>query len=404
LFQFSKRALYFLAVLVLLPWVVVAVLLFDSRAPDSAPRSHYDEHVHQARSGPWGELEYSRLLLEPPDEFIIDDPLLRRPPVWIFKDHTRDRLTELWRSAGLDAAQIAALNASLADSDSPNTLTAHPPAELVLALEPASRATIYAVLSAFPENPAQAEPFRFRADSADEWFANSHVSDETLTLVKRLLYRRGNALLFSDYAVVLPQISSPAERTRLIKTLARKSTLLVKLRVRPTSDLDLLAEYWSRGVRRKDLRPLFESISHRAEGLTIDIVHLLPKFARSVLFTYPPPPASPLDESHDCHWTSLNFFNDTPDERFANIDVVRETLQRDYVPVVGRPTLGDILVFVASDDTVIHSCVFVADDIVFTKNGAAETTPWVLMNLSDVIAFYPADPPLTIRAYRRPSH
>lgn len=400
LFQFSKRALYFFAALVLLPWVVVAVLLFSPRSFTGAVSHPYDEYVRQARPGPWGELEYSRLLIEPPDEFVIDDPSLVAPPVWIFKGHSHDRLAALWQSAGLDEASIAALSAAT-EPGPDETLIVRPPPDLVINLRTASRAAIYAILSGFPENSAQAEPFRFRADNADEWFEHSNVSAETLALVRRLLYRRGNSLLFSDHAVVLPRIASAAERIRLIKTLARKSTLLVKLRVRPKSDLETIADYWGRGPRRKGMRALLESISHRPEGITIDVAHLLPKFARSVLFTYPPPPASPIDAGHDCHWTSLNFFSDEPDERFADTDIVRETLERDYVPVVGRPTLGDILAFARQNGAVIHSCVFVADDIVFTKNGASEAMPWILMNLSDVIAFYPADPPLTIRAYRR---
>lgn len=401
LFQFSRRALYFFAALLLLPWLVVAALVLYPRAAPAESRSPYDEYVHPARPGPWGELQYSRLVIEPPDEFTVEDPSLFAPPAWVFNDYTRERLAELWRTAQLDPAQVAVLRAVTAEQSDPGpALVVHPPVELVSALTPEARGTIYAALSAFTENPAQNEPFRFRADTADEWFENSGVPPAPLALVRRLLYRRGNSLLFSDYAVVLPQIASRAERTRLIKTLARKSTLLVKLRVRPTSDLDTIAEYWGRGPRRKGMRALLESIASRPEGITIDVAHLLPKFPRSVLFTYPPPPSTPGDANHDCHWTSLNFFEDAPNERFADTEVVRHALETDYVPVVGRPTLGDILVFARADNVVIHSCVFVADDIVFTKNGASETMPFILMNLSDVIAFYPADPPLVIRAYR----
>lgn len=401
LFQFSRRALFFFAALLLLPWLVVAVLLLYPRPAPLENDNPYDEYVQPARPGPWGELQYSRLLIEPPDEFTAEDPGLFAAPEWVFQAYTADRLADLWRTARLDAAQIAALHAATTQRPAPaDALIVRPPTDLVLGLSPEARAAIYAALSVFPENPAQNEPFRFRADTADEWFENSNVPPATLALVRRLLYRRGNSLLFSDYAVVMPQIASRTERIRLLKTLARKSTLLVKLRVRPTSDLDTLAEYWGHGPRRKDMRALLESIAHRPGGITIDVAHLLPKFPRSVLFTYPPPPVTPADAHHDCHWTSLNFFNDAPDERFTDTDVVRQTLESGYVPVVGRPRLGDILVFARADDVVIHSCVFVADDIVFTKNGASETMPFILMNLSDVIAFYPADPPLVIRAYR----
>jgi hypothetical protein len=45
--------------------------------------------------------------------------------------------------------------------------------------------------------------------------------------------------------------------------------------------------------------------------------------------------------------------------------------------------------------------VYVADDIVFTKNGSSQVMPWMLMDLADVIAFYPSEPPLVVRSFRR---
>jgi hypothetical protein len=92
---------------------------------------------------------------------------------------------------------------------------------------------------------------------------------------------------------------------------------------------------------------------------------------------------------------------DVPDEKYTDEKVVKHTFETEYIHVVGRPTLGDIFVFSRPDGRVIHSCVYIADDIVFTKNGSSSVMPWILMNLSDVTAFYPADPPLTISAFRR---
>jgi hypothetical protein len=52
--------------------------------------------------------------------------------------------------------------------------------------------------------------------------------------------------------------------------------------------------------------------------------------------------------------------------------------------------LGDILVFVDKNENALHSCVFVADDIVFTKNGNNLATPWILMTLEDLSKIYTA--------------
>lgn len=393
----------------LLPWVVVVGLLFTKHqqtpdtqtAPVTAP---HDRTAFHSRPGPWGELQYSRLLIEPPaeftTEFAAENATPDQPVVWVFKNFSADSLAALWRTVGLSPEQIATLGQPGRTRAGNDAMLVTPPPDLILALSAETRTALYSVLAAFPENSAQHEPFRFRADSAEEWLGDSHLPGETVALVKRLLYRRGTSLLFSDHAVVLPRIGSPAERTQLVKTLARKATLLVKLRVTPASDLGTLSEYWGRGPRRKDVRALLESISHSPQGATIDIAHLMPKFARAHLFTYPEPAAG-ATAHHDCHWTSLNFFSDQPDERFSDVNVVKQTLENDYAPVTDRPLLGDVLLFTRPDGEVVHSCVFIADDIVFTKNGSSEAMPWILMSLSDVVAFYPADPPLSLRVYRR---
>jgi hypothetical protein len=362
----------------------------------------YDDFLHQCRPGPWGELQYSRIVIEPPDEFTATDYVARPEPIWFFRGYDEPKLAALWTAAGLPPAEIAALSLSSAIEVGPDYRRIRPGTTLVVSLSPAARATIYSALSLFPENTSQAEPFRFRADSADEWFENSNLPADTLAQVKRLLYRRGTSLLFSDQDIVLSRINSRGERIELIKTLARKSSLLVKLLVKPESDLDTLSAYWGHGVRRKAIRPFLESLSHRSRGITVDIVHLLPRFARAHVFTYPQTSDHPGDLNHDCHWSSLNFFNDPPDERFADEANVKHTLETEYyVPGSGPPLLGDVLAFERPDGAVIHSCVYVADDIVFTKNGSAAVMPWILMNLPDVLAFYPADVPLKVRAYRR---
>lgn len=369
----------------------------------SSGTSIYDEFVQRCKPGPWGELQYSRLLIEPPDEFVTAHDLMPDELKWVFKDYTPEKLRELCQRAALSDAQIAELGTHVVTPGEPDAITIKPTGAFILALSPKARSVLYTALAEFPENPSQNEPFRYRAGpgAADEWFANSGLAPETIKLVSHLLYQRGTALLFSDDDVVLPLLPSRSERFKLMKTLARKSTLLLKLRVKTDSDLDTLVGYWGQGPRSKDLRPLLESISHRPRGITLDVAHLLPRFARARLYSYPQASDHPDDGLHDCHWTCLNFFNDVPDEKYTDAKVVKHTFETEYVRVVGRPTLGDIFVFSRPDGRVIHSCVYIADDIVFTKNGASSVMPWILMKLSDVIAFYPADPPLTVSAFRR---
>jgi hypothetical protein len=49
----------------------------------------------------------------------------------------------------------------------------------------------------------------------------------------------------------------------------------------------------------------------------------------------------------------------------------------------------------------VRSCpVFIADDVVFTKNGANLQQPWKLMKMEDLLARYPEDYPLRVAMFR----
>ena len=343
-------------------------------------------------------MEYSRIVIEPPDDFIPANYVA--PPIrWNFPGFTPERLEQLWHEAGLDDSQRQALHDPSILEKTTEGLALRPGDDLVRGLSPEARARLYNTLARLPGNPLQSEPFRFRAEIADEWFKDCELPAPTVAAVKRLCYRRGTALAFSDLGLVLPQLSAAADRARLLKTLARKSTLLLKVRIGPGSDIDTIADYWSSGRRRKDVKPLLQSLARHPGGMPIDVVHLLPRFARGLLYTYPDPD-TPAEHAADCHWTSMNFFKDPPEARFADIAYLKEILTKTYGPVRGTPTMGDLLMLTRADGEVIHSCTYIGDDIVFTKNGHSTSVPWTLTTIQDLQAFYPEDPPLQIRAFR----
>lgn len=344
-------------------------------------------------------MEYSRIVIEPPDEFMSAD-YSASTPRWYFAGFDTARLEQLWQEAALNETQLRSLRDSSIISATAEGLTVRPGDEVLRSLSPESRAVIYNTLARIPGNPLHNEPFRFRAEMVDEWFEESGLDDEIVTRVRQLLYRRGNSLLFSDPHLILPLLPTAAERVTLVKTLARKSTLLLKVRVGPDSDIEAMADYWSTGRRRKDVRPLLHSLTRHRGGMTIDVVHLLPRFARGLLYTYPAPDL-PRDQSPDCHWTSMNFFNDPPEPRFGDIAYLRQVLLSSYTVVTTPPVMGDLLLLTEPGGEVIHSCIYLADEIVFTKNGQSSSVPWTLTTLPDLQASYPAQPALEIRAFRR---
>jgi hypothetical protein len=65
-------------------------------------------------------------------------------------------------------------------------------------------------------------------------------------------------------------------------------------------------------------------------------------------------------------------------------------LQNEYVTIQDRPAaFGDVMLLRDAKTEPLHMCVYIADDIVFTKNGAHYFQPWALMRYADVLARYP---------------
>jgi hypothetical protein len=358
------------------------------------------ESAFKGHPGPWGELEFTRINLEPPDEFVDGLAAPAKTTRWHFDAYTRFQLKALFEGADLTSAQRAELLNTAAWEEDENGITVTPSDRLVLGINPQARLQIYSVLAESPRNDYHRWPCVFRGGGLDDWFRNSGLSDATLALLRQLVYKRGTTLCFSDLPEVLGGISDPTERRRLQKTLTRKSAVLMKLRIRPDSDVKALAAYWAIGGRAKDVAPLIDSLTQVADSTTLDVVHLLPPFARKRLNTYPRPEASPVGP--DCYWTAMNFFNDPADERYRDEAAWREELKSQYT-LVNEPIFGDLVFVVTLDGDPIHAAVFVADDVVFTKNGANYHQPWILAKIEDVLSIYGRSHPIRVIFFRRNS-
>ena len=389
----STRLLRTVCVLQFILLLALAVALWRAWAPPfsrpgAAPVADSSDLYFKGHPGPWGDLEYARIVLEPPDQFIPVDGNFFGPTRWFFEGYNRDTLTEFFGQCGLTASQSTELKNPATWNEKPGGIEVAPGDDLILALPAPAREKIYAVLANSRLNISHLWPFKAPGRSVDEWFGQSHLSPETLALMKKLTYFRGGRLCFSDLPFVYPRVPTNEERRRLIKTLARSSALLVKLQLRPDSDVEALADYWAQGRRNKDIETLLESLTKFPHGMTIDVTHLLPAFARKRLYTFPEPSLDgPTRNWPNCNWTAMNFFRDPPDDRFYNSDVWGNELEQNYTKAK-KATFGDLIVFYRSDGLPIHMVVFIADDIVFTKDGSSSLNPWTLMKWDDLIADY----------------
>ncbi len=384
-----------LGLILLLWWPAKAPRATDfaphpARPGDQAPREPY----FAGRPGPWGELEYIRINLELPEEFVDGEEQIIKPTRWFFPATSREQLNQFFATCNLNDAQRAELNDARRWVVEPDGLAFEPSGDLILTLAQETRTAIYSRLAQSKRNDYHAAPFAYRHGGLDDWLGNSGLSEATRELVKRVVYQRGAALCVSDLPELSRRIVDPTERRRLIKALSRASALLMKVRVRPDTDTRALTAYWGQGWHVKDIGPLLESLTKVTNSISIDVVHLLPPFARKRVNSYPTPLA-PGQRAPDCYWSAFNFCNDPPDDRYFDDSVWRRELQEKY-QLVEQPTFGDLVFLTRPDGVPIHCAVFIADDVVFTKNGANPRQPWKLMKLEDMLARYPENYPLNM--------
>jgi hypothetical protein len=354
----------------------------------------------EGRRGPWGQLQYSRIAISMPDEYVPDLPA-GEPIRWWFQGFSRERVESLFRDAGLTPEQLGSLGQA-GWKTSPEGVVVNPPSQLVADLSPVSRGRIYGALSGSPLNEEQHFPELLSPEDVEDRFDSIGLGDPTLGMFRKLLYPRGSRWLFSDTQVVFPTLRDGQARRRFLQMAHRKTTFLVQLVFDQTSDIDAMVAYWDYPGGFKGLRTLFESLARVPGGGELDIGHLLPPFARERLYTFPDPSTGPSTPKHDCLWTSLNFFNDEPDDRFSDPAYTQRMIAQDYERVES-PRFGDVALFLAPNKQSVHAAVYLADDLLFTKNGFSATQPWIVLPLSDVVEFYSVGVPynLELQYFRR---
>lgn len=323
-----------------------------------------------------------------PDELLPVRALEAGGTHWFFGGFTQASLKQFLESTGTSPENRDAMLAADAVRDLPDGVESRPSEEVLLSLSPESRLAIYRMLARFPRNSNQ---LTFIAlGSLDERFRDSGISDATRELFMRLSCVHGNHRVLSGLACLLARTPEYAEKIRIMKALTMQKTMLLRMWVSPESDLNELTSYWGRGHWAMDVKALLASVSRVPGGTWMSFLKMLPPGPTAQLYSYPiadNPLNGPI-QVRDCHWTSFNFFRDQPDPKFSQVDNVRDQVKEEYVPVTGDPRYGDILFFALPTGAIIHSAVYIADDVVFTKNGDTSIHPWMLATIPDLVAHY----------------
>jgi hypothetical protein len=350
--------------------------------------------------GPWGDIRVRSVLLHPPAE-VFDPDFQLGDGNWYFENSSPSAIGSILRDCGLTERQISAVLPTLRPvSNAPELVSARPPPEVVLELDPDTRSKLYNRLARLEANFAQAQPFRMSAAHLEEWLGGADVDPAVVDQVRGLLWRSGGTLLFSDYNLLAARITDPGERVKFQRVLSRKVSLRASLVVPLGISVRGLAEYWSGGGRGDNQRAILQATSSYGGGF-VDLIELLPAFARKHLNRFPDPAAFG-NSPPACHWSTFNFFKQgEPDESFHTAEGVERELRKNYTRLESAPRFGDVVLLNEPDGSSIHSAVYIADDMVFTKNGPSVATPWVLSTIEEMKAFYPVGKALTVSFHRR---
>ncbi len=347
------------------------------------------------RSGPWGTLLTRDIQLERPTEYLTEEVTTPKPEVWTFSGLTLDAVKNLLAQNGISADQITEAFAAGNVAEKKSGIELVPSEKFLLSLTPEQRHKLYPALAGSGVNLYLDFPYIFPGDDLQSIVTDARLNPDDVALLKRLVYPNGTAQQLADYAFLLEKIPTVERRVALTRAVSRQSAVLARLAVQPNTDIDKIASYWGNvpNVRFTDIRPLMESLKQLPEGGSMSLLYFLPKFARERLYTFPLP-AQAGEPTMDCHWTTFNFSSETPDNRFNDPAYAVQFIQKNYYQVAAPSQCGDILLLMNEKQEVKHSAVFIADDIVFTKNGNNYRQPWMLMRIPDLLATYPATPPM----------
>jgi hypothetical protein len=352
----------------------------DAARHDGSPVPH---------EGPWGELLAQDITLERPVDYLREELKTVHTPVWTFHRMTIAQVKTLFSNGGLTSIETEKALAPPRLSVSGADMLFTPSAEFVLSLDPARRNRLYEALRGLDVNLCLDSPYHY-SQAQLEWInRDTCVHPDDRALFKKLVYGGSEIRRFSDYETLMGRIPTLERRVAMAASLSRQPAVLARLRIRPGADVDKVIHYWGHipNVRFIDFYPLLEALKGLPAGGTISLLHLLPPFARERLYTFAPPPA-PGEPIPDCHWTTFNFSNVKPDNRFLDPAECAQHVDQDFYRIAQPSIYGDLVLFRNNRGQISQSGVYLASDLVFTKIGKGYMTPWVIMHIADLEAMF----------------
>lgn len=356
--------------------------------------------------GPWGQLRRLPWRINTPI------PALNRLTLpdtshWGFAGMAWPEVATFLRSCALTPPQLAALldpSAHRFDPVSDTTVVTVPDA-VRWSLSPASRERIYRLLSAYQVNAVHALPYVVASDAE---IARAQLNPRLVAALGQLSFFRGARRCLVDADLLPPLAEDAAELQRLKRFLYTFNSLYLELLRPPPEDRAAIARYWQKPGGRTS-REILRVFDRSPDLESIDAAQFLPALPRRLLNTFPDGDNCPVDAN--CFWISLNFFRDETNDQFLpnqsdrddGGDAALDELKAHYDFVPPPYRYGDVLCFMAETGDMfelVHMVVYLADDIVLSKNGAGRLSPFALTRLETVTHFYAWAFELKVRGFR----
>ena len=299
-------------------------------------------------------------------------------------------LPALFERAGLPQAFVDTLLDPSKQKRQGGILFLSPPTADVEAMTPSMRAGIYPALANIPENIYYHNPVLVTTDTVEEWFRTSTLRPELVKLIEKMTWTRGGCLAFCDVRALLSHAESHTEALQILKMTTRTRAVMAQLELTEVSDIEQIVAYWTihGGVQQKSIEPIMRSIIELPGTQLLPLSHILPPLARKLLYTYPDSSTRRQTEMPFCHWTSLNFFNYEPDQLLLNLRMATSALLENFSMVSPPYNYGDLLFFIGEQGNAFHSCIYLAGNLVYTKNGENSLRPWMIMTIEDLKKIY----------------
>jgi len=357
------------------------------------------EPVWVTKPGPWGDLQVRTVYLEPPENILAVVSKPSSVTRWTFEQTTEKGVRVIMEKAGLASTLIDRLLGPTQVVSSGNNVVVLPKVADLEEISPPARSALYLELAKSPANEYQRDPVFIHGGDIDDWLAEAEITKPQQELLRKLLWRRGSALVFSDIQAVLSLAKTSEEIAAVFRTITRVRSLLVELKLPLKDGRGTFIDYWSAGNLNAERTPFLVAITRRRAPQLIDVTQFLPTLARRRVYTFPTAAMGLKGRLPDCHWTSLNFFEEEPKDLYLDTAKASEHLLSGYVAVDPPYKFGDVLCFLDNGEG-LHTCVQVADDIVLTKNGESILAPWTFMSLKDVDDIYRRSAGTRIQGYR----